>query len=97
MSTVPNHSDSPYDCVEETLPDRRELLQEKSKARHDESESHQRQARANPCEQSSLSGEIIAKLTRLLRSRRRIHFAAFLAAQHCGPDAKAGSMRCCLP
>jgi hypothetical protein len=36
-------------------------------ASHDETESHESQAGANPSEQRSLGGQIIAKVTSLLR------------------------------
>ena len=40
--------------------DESNLLQEKTEARHDETEAHQREARANPGEKSPLGGEIVA-------------------------------------
>jgi len=39
-----------------------DLLQEQSKARDDEAESHNRQAGTNPCQGSAFEGEIVTKL-----------------------------------
>src|SRR5271165_6484045 len=58
-----------------TVLDDLELLQEKSEARHNKTESHQGKPSAHPRQKRSLSGKIVAQGSRLLIARWAIHFA----------------------
>ena len=63
------------------------LLQKQTESRDDESKSHQRQARANPCEQRPFGGKIVADAG-MVCTAGWIHFAHWIHPSNFVSDEK---------
>jgi hypothetical protein len=59
--------------VGDAVLDELDFLQEEAEARHDKTESHEREARANPGEEGTLFGKVVGEAGGSLRLRGRVH------------------------